>query len=101
MKFLRIRDVRQLARLQYPSPEWTKLRNFIKGLLITVTTAGSGGKGRPIKDIVLQAGHYEFQKDGMSTTVEVLRVCHCLRLTLISHALGSFPAAAQPPTAIS
>lgn len=70
MKFLGMRNVRDLERLQPGTPDWMKLKSFLKNVLVTTVMARST-KSRPIKDIVQAAGRYEFEKDGMTTTVQV------------------------------
>ncbi|KZT69027.1 Piwi-domain-containing protein [Daedalea quercina L-15889] len=66
MAFLNRNNIRQLDQI---SPQdFRRLKSHLKGVNVTVVTSRTG-RGRPIKDLVLNAGGYEFEKDGAVTTV--------------------------------
>ncbi|KAL1947711.1 hypothetical protein VTO73DRAFT_13435 [Trametes versicolor] len=65
MQHLGLSDVRQLETLR--PDEFGRLRIFLKGVAIKVTLSNS--RPRPIKDLVLQAGLQEFDKENERWTV--------------------------------
>ncbi|OBZ75515.1 Protein argonaute-2 [Grifola frondosa] len=67
MEFLKLGNPRQLLTLE--PRQWKELRTFLKGVHVTIRTA-PGGKPRPISDLILAAGHFEFERNGMTTTVQ-------------------------------
>jgi len=67
MSFLGKRNARDLARLA--PPEFNRLRGFLKGVRVTIQTARSD-RARAIGNLVAEAGTYEFEKDGATTTVQ-------------------------------
>ncbi|CCM05785.1 uncharacterized protein FIBRA_08018 [Fibroporia radiculosa] len=73
MRFLNLRDVRDLDRVRPGSPEWQKLRQFLKGVSVTLKTTRSV-RARPIKDLVAQGGLFEFEKDNKITTVQASNI---------------------------
>ncbi|KAH9842843.1 Piwi domain-containing protein [Rhodofomes roseus] len=67
MSFLRLRDIRALERM---SPvDLRHLKSFLKNINVTTTTSRVR-RGRPIRDLVDNGGGYEFEKDGVRTTVQ-------------------------------
>lgn len=73
LEFFGRRDVRALEQLS--QQDIRRLRSHLKGVNIWVRTGqrsdGPQRRGRPIKDIEPRAGEYQFEKDGVTITVEV------------------------------
>ncbi|PCH38271.1 Piwi-domain-containing protein [Wolfiporia cocos MD-104 SS10] len=71
INFLGDNSMRTLTNLREGSTEFVRLRNFFKKVNIKIKVGPSerNNRARPIKDLVLNAGRYEFEKDGSTTTV--------------------------------
>lgn len=66
-------NIRALEQLN--PQDMQRLKSHLKGVNIVVMRPGQRSDGqsrrqRPIKDIVPQAGLYQFEKDGVTTTVQ-------------------------------
>lgn len=73
MQYLGFRDVNQLMRIEPGSKEWKLLKAVLKNVrVITVVPQTDRQKPpRPIKDLVPQAGLYEFKIGNEPWTVQV------------------------------
>ncbi|KAK7472435.1 hypothetical protein VKT23_000550 [Stygiomarasmius scandens] len=68
--FLNMRDRRRLHEIRTGSPEFQKLRLFLKGVKVAVEINHSSQRERVIKDLVADVGSKEFDKGGVTTTVK-------------------------------
>lgn len=76
MRFLGFRDVNRLMTLSPRDKQWKELKAVLKGVRVNVTKQNvpRGGKPRPprpIKDLIPEAGLFQFSKDNESWNVEV------------------------------
>ena len=67
IQFLGCQDPRDLVQRCTNDLELRKLKSFYKGVLVTVPPNKRRVK---IEDIVLRAGHFEFDKSGHMTTIQ-------------------------------
>jgi hypothetical protein len=84
---VKARNFRDLETI-HNDPKWKQLKNFLKGVKVTVHYRGSTqeNRARPIKDLVPYAGLYRFENDdGRELTVEV---CSSLSQALPSDQLN-------------
>jgi hypothetical protein len=78
-----------------------KLKGFLKGVKVIVRYKGSrqADHGRPIKDLVEEAGFYPFECDGVETTVKVSLIDHIEQPVLTRPFAGILPEQAGSGTA--
>lgn len=91
MQYLGFRDVGQLVMMHPGSKEWKLLKSVLKGVRVitTVPPTDRQKNPRPIKDLIPQAGLYEFKIGNESWTVQVCSQISDCRIILLLHLYDS------------
>jgi len=73
MEYAGLRDYRDLDRLTPQDDIFKRLKSALKNVSVITRIPRGMTRGRRIKELILRAGSYEFDKDGQQTTVQVRR----------------------------
>ncbi|KAH9951296.1 Piwi domain-containing protein [Amylocystis lapponica] len=68
VSFLGLRHVRELGNLQNTDPSWRSLRAFFRNVQVMVNVGTQ--KPKKISDLILDAGKFNFSRDGVQMTVQ-------------------------------